>query len=219
MEIREPRQRDFMRQWISEYFEDTEVHQSNLDLGSAPLMLLIDMQKGDAMSKFPYLVSRAIHNTSQILEVARSKNIPIIYTIAAYRADLRDRPPSKLTAPRAYTVGTQSVEVVKEVAPTTHDIVLQKTTNSPFVSTHILYHLTHLRIDSIIITGIHTSGCIRATAMDALSYGFRAVIPEECVGDSKGLKPHKANLCDLDIRGVGVVTAAEVATYLNDFQT
>ncbi len=214
MEIVEPRQPGFVWRWIEEYFETGNVSREPLGFGKRPAVLVIDLQKGNpAVASHP-LVSRAVKNTAHLLKTLAAEKVPVIYTVNAFRDDLKDLPPTKLKGLASCVTGTRFVEIMDEVAPKQGDIVLRKTTHSPFISTHILFHLTRLQADTVIVTGIHTGGCIRATATDAFSYGFRTVVPEECVGDGKGMNPHKANLCDLHIRGADVVSLSEVERYL-----
>ncbi|MBI4258501.1 MAG: isochorismatase family protein [Thaumarchaeota archaeon] len=215
MQIVDPQTPGFISSWISSYYEGGSIATEPLGYGLRPAVVVIDLQKSGSGEKLHPMVARAVANTSMLLKEARDRNIPVLYTVNAFRKDLKDMPPTKLKSLSSSMVGTRSVEVMDEVAPHSEDLVLQKQTHSPFVSTHILFHLTRLRADTVLVTGIHTGGCIRATANDAFSYGFHTVIPEECVADRKGMNPHKGNLCDLHIRGADVVTLGEVLEYID----
>ena len=190
---------------MTHYFDKPQ-KSTYLGFGERPVILVVDLMKGGSMGGLP---ERAVRNTRILLQEARKKNVPIGYTVLAYRSDLKDYPPNKLASMKL-VMGTESVKVMDEVAPGPEDFVIIKKTNSPFIGTNLLLLLTLMQADTIIVTGRHTSGCIRATAADAFSYGYRTIIPEECVGDGKGLMPHKANLCDLHIRGADVLTLREV---------
>lgn len=215
MEIVDPQTPGFIWSWINSYYEGGSVSTEPLGYGQRPVILVIDLQKSGKSENLHPMVARAVSNTALLLKEARDREIPVIYTVNAFRADLKDLHPTKLKSLSSSIAGTRATEVMDEVKPNPDELVLQKQTHSPFVSTHILYHLTRLRTDTVIVTGIHTGGCIRATANDSFSYGFHTVLPEECVADRKGMNPHKANLCDLHIRGADVVTLGEVLEYLD----
>jgi nicotinamidase-related amidase len=96
------------------------------------------------------------------------------------------------------------------------DIIINKRMASAFHETNLMSLLVWHGIDTVIVTGGSTSGCVRATVVDALSHGFRAIVPEECVAD-KHESPHFANLYDMAVKYADVVPAAEVITWLNDY--
>jgi maleamate amidohydrolase len=202
------RKRNFMREWLADYYDTVpRLQPEKIGFGRKPAILVVDMQ-GDL--KLEGLVGRAVTSIRKLLSVARAKAIPIVYTVIAHRRDLKDAVLTKLPSVRAHVEGSTNVRVIDELKPLQDDLLIVKKGLSAFLGTNLLVYLNSHSIDTLIITGCHTSGCIRATATDSFSLGFRTVIPEECVGDSKGLKPHKANLCDLHIRGADVVTLDEV---------
>jgi nicotinamidase-related amidase len=93
------------------------------------------------------------------------------------------------------------------------DLVFTKRMPSAFFETPLLSYLIWCKVDTVVVTGGSTSGCVRATAVDSLSHGFRTIVPEECVAD-KHESFHFANLCDLLIKYADVVGVAEVANWL-----
>lgn len=178
--------------------------------GKRPALLVVDMNVTTAEG----LVGRAVQNTAVLLQVAREKKIPVIYTLmGSYRPDLKDFIPIKLAGVSESIAGTGHARVTDMLKPE-GELVIVKKVNSAFIGTNLLSYLVQSGVDTVIVTGIHTSGCIRATASDCFSYGFKTIVPEECVGDGKGMKPHRANLCDLHVRGADVVPLKEVLQYL-----
>jgi len=105
-------------------------------------------------------------------------------------------------------------DIVPELAPRPEDVVIIKQYASAFFGTALASMLTAERVDTVIVTGCSTSGCIRATAVDGMQHGFRVIVPRECVGD-RAPEPHDANLFDIDRKYGDVVSRAEVLAYLS----
>ena len=101
--------------------------------------------------------------------------------------------------------------------PLDNELVISKQFPSAFFGTTLASSLNAANIDTLIITGVTTSGCIRATCIDTVSYGFRPIIVEEAVGD-RDERPHKANLFDMNAKYGDVVSEKEVIHYLNNYQ-
>jgi maleamate amidohydrolase len=110
-------------------------------------------------------------------------------------------------------MGHQGNEIVAEVAPLPDDIFIEKRKPSAFFGTPLMSYLTNMRADSLILTGTTTSGCVRASAVDALSYDLRVTIPEEAVFD-RGELSHKIALFDLHMKYIDVTTLSDVIGYL-----
>jgi nicotinamidase-related amidase len=152
-----------------------------------------------------------------ILTVARAKRLPIVYTTNPRRPDGFDLGAWSLKSHRAEDevdiAGHLGNEIVKEVAPEPGDIFIEKRKPSAFFGTPLMSHLTNLRADSLVVTGSTTSGCVRASSVDALSYDLRVTIPEEAVFD-RGELSHKVALFDLHQKYVDVTTLDDVLAYL-----
>jgi maleamate amidohydrolase len=157
----------------------------------------------------------------KILAVARRKRLPVIYTTNPRRADGFDLGVWALKGSRSAeevdVMGHRGNEVVKEVAPELGDLFIEKRKPSAFFGTPLISHLTNMRADSLILTGTTTSGCVRATAVDAMSYDLKVTIPEEAVFD-RGELSHKAALFDLHMKYVDVTTLADVLSYLESLE-
>jgi maleamate amidohydrolase len=104
-------------------------------------------------------------------------------------------------------------EIVDEVAPLAGEVVLHKTAPSAFFHTSLVPYLISLAIDTIVVAGESTSGCVRATVVDGKSYRYRMLVPEECVFD-RDEAPHAINLFDLDQKYADVIPLEEVLNYL-----
>ncbi len=159
-----------------------------------------------------------ISEIQKLLRAARRAEIPIVFTTVAYResdkltaAAFIDKVPALLTL----QAGTRWAEIDPRIAPEETEPVLNKLFASGFFGTGLSSLLTAAGVDTLIITGASTSGCVRATAVDALQYGFRPVVPREAVGD-RNPEAHEANLYDVDAKYGDVVSAEDVLIYLEE---
>jgi nicotinamidase-related amidase len=165
--------------------------------------------------------SRAIPAIQLILDAARRKRLPIIYTTNPRRADGVDLGKWALKSYRADdevdVMGHKGNEIVAEVAPLPDDLFIEKRKPSAFFGTPLMSHLNQLGVDSLILTGSTTSGCVRATAVDALSYDLLVTIPHEAAFD-RGEVSHKIALFDLHMKYVDVTDTADVLAYLEGLE-
>ena len=160
-----------------------------------------------------------VHRIKHLLELAREKNVPVFYTVSERRPDLLD---SGIQVRKSYrgqeksgVAGTRATQIVEEVAPRPQDMLISKRKPSAFFGTPLMSHLNFLDVDTVIITGCTTSGCVRATAVDAYAYNFHTVVVEDCVFD-RFQSSHAINLWDLNAKYADVVSMEEVKAYLED---
>lgn len=188
--------------------------------GRRPALAIIDMTLGftDPESPLACDLEKPVANIAELLEAARKAEIPVVFTTIAYResdkltaAAFIDKVPVLL----ALEAGTRWAEIDPRIAPRETEPVLNKLFASGFFGTGLPSLLTAAGVDTLIITGASTSGCVRATAVDALQYGFRPVVPREAVGD-RNLDAHEANLYDVDAKYGDVVPVEEVLEYLEE---
>ena len=166
----------------------------------------------------PEAWDRAIPAIRAILDVARRKRLPVIYTTNPRRADGFDLGVWTLKSTRSEdevdVMGHKGNEIVAEIAPEPGDLLIEKRKPSAFFGTPLVSHLNMMGADSLIIVGTTTSGCVRASAVDALSYDFRVTIPHEAVFD-RGEVSHKIALFDLHMKYVDVTDLEDVLEYLS----
>jgi maleamate amidohydrolase len=200
--------------------------------GKRPALLVIDVNRafcGDRPEPILESIKRwrascgaeswvAVEHIRSLIETARAKSLPVIYTTGDGRSDGWDggswrwknrrrdedhqRPPSAL----------DGNEIVAPIAPGPRDIVVRKQKPSGFFGTNLAAYLTLLGCDSVVITGTTTSGCVRATAVDAFSLNYRVALVEEgCFDRSEA--SHAITLCDMHAKYADVVKVAEALAY------
>ena len=159
----------------------------------------------------------AVEHIVPLLEMAREKNLPVFYTESARRADMLDSGvqvgKNHRGTEKTVIEGSRATQTVEPLAPRPQDIHIAKRKPSCFFGTMFMSHLNFLDVDTLILTGCTTSGCLRATAVDAYSYNFKVIIPEECSFDRFEVS-HAVNLFDLNCKYADVIPSAEVQTYL-----
>jgi maleamate amidohydrolase len=192
--------------------------QAPIEPGERPAVLVVDLQYAFTDPAFPMggaeLVERAVEGTAHLLEAARGAGVPVYQTVIAWREDGSDIGlwPVKLPRLREVTLDSRWAQVDARVWDDS-DVLLVKKWPSFFHGTPLGSLLTAGQRDTVIVTGCMTSGCVRATTVDAFSYGYRTLVPEDSVGD-QGRDAHLANLRDVHRRYAEVTTADEVIEYL-----
>jgi maleamate amidohydrolase len=162
---------------------------------------------------------RQLEYVDQLADLARSRGLPVIWTYVAFLPSGDDAGP---WGTRSNT--PDSLQNIKEGSDRARldprlrvdrqrDAIFNKRMASAFHDTPLAALLVWKRVDTVILTGGSTSGCVRATAVDALSHGYRVVVPEECVADRHEI-PHYANLCDLMLKYADVEPVAAVREWL-----
>jgi nicotinamidase-related amidase len=185
--------------------------------GQRPALLAVDFITGftDLRSPLAGELDTQLAATNALLEPARAARIPVIFSTVAYDAELQEAGIwiRKIPANGTLVEGSEWVEVDKRLNQRPNETTLVKKYASCFFGTDLAARLVSRRVDTLIITGCTTSGCVRATAVDACSYGFHTIVVEEAVGDRAAL-PHAASLFDIDAKYGDVVGLAETISYL-----
>lgn len=159
-----------------------------------------------------------VRAVDKLLTAARAKKLPLFYTTWERRDDFLDmgrwndknfRVDDEIDA-----IGHQGNEIVKEIGPQEHDMVFVKKKPSAFFGTSLASYLIDFGVDTVILTGTTTSGCIRSTAIDSFSYNYYTVVPQECVWD-RGEVTHKMNLFDINAKYGDVVALDNTLEYIN----
>jgi maleamate amidohydrolase len=191
--------------------------QSSIEPGERPVVLVIDFQNGFIDPRLPFggsqLIERAVEHTVPVLEAAREVGVPVFHTVLAWNGPT-DIGLWTIKIPRLIEITPESRSAqVDERLWDDRDLLLPKRWPSMFNGTPLASVLTALQRDTAIVTGCTTSGCVRATAVDAFSSGLRTIIPEDCVGDM-GRDAHDSNLRDVHRRYAEVTNSTEVLAYL-----
>jgi maleamate amidohydrolase len=181
-----------------------------LGLGRRPALIVVDVNQGftDPASPLVCDLDAVVAAIGRLLDVARAAGIPVVYTTVSY--DEGDRQTAaafidKIPALLTLEAGTRWVEIDPRIAPRDDEPVLNKLFASAFFGTALSSFLTANGCDSVIVTGASTSGCVRATVVDAIQHGYRPIVPREAVGD-RNPDAHAANLYDIETKYGDVVS-------------
>lgn len=189
-------------------------------LGAKPALLVIDVQYRtvgttsrplrEAMEEFPTSCGEvgwaAVPQIKALLALFRERRWPVLYPhVAPKQGHDAGRLAEKV--PAMFSVPSHGYDFVAEVAPEAGDILLPKKHPSAFFGTPLVSHLVDLGVDTLVVTGCTTSGCVRASVVDAFSYNFRVVVPSDAVYD-RGATSHRVNLFDMAEKYADVMTAA-----------
>ena len=189
-----------------------------IGFGERPALMIIDMIKGFTDPSMPLgaPLESQIEAQRPLLEVAHQRDIPVIFSTVIYEEeDIKDAGvwALKQTGARTLTAGSEAVKIDPRLSLQPGDIVLMKKYASCFYGTDLVARLNSRRIDTLIITGCTTSGCVRATAVDAVQNGFRPMVVREAVGD-RSVAAHEQSLFDLNAKYADVVSLDETLQYL-----
>jgi len=181
-------------------------------LGRRPALLLVDLIVGftDPGCPLGSDAGAVVSANARLLEAFRVKGLPVAYTSVVYRDAgearvFRERVP----ALNVLEPGSRWVEVDPRLAPRPGEPVIEKQWASGFFRTGLDEYLRGEGVDSLVVTGLTTSGCVRATAVDGLQHEYRVVVPREAVGD-RNPDAHRANLFDLDAKYADVLDLEQV---------
>ncbi|MCC5793499.1 MAG: isochorismatase family protein [Chromatiales bacterium] len=196
------------------------VWDNRLGFGRKSAIVVIDLCKAYTTEGAPLFapgVVKCVKEVPEVLDLARSKKVPVIHTQVRYNpVNFEDGGIWIKKAPvlKDLVEGNALAEFCDEVKPGPGETVITKQYASCFFGTSLAATLTAQGVDTLIILGCTTSGCIRASAVDAVQHGFRPVVVRECVGDRHD-GPHEANLFDINAKYGDVISKAEVIEYLN----
>lgn len=196
------------------------VFDGRIGFGKKPAVLVVDFINAytteGSLLYAPDVVT-AVNETVDLLALAREKNVPVLYTKVLYNKNFRDGGIfiQKVPVLKTMVEGEPLAEIVPQLPPVASDIIIVKQYASAFFGTSLAATMTSMGVDTLILTGCSTSGCIRASAVDGMQYGFRVIVPRECVAD-RHAGPHEANLFDINSKYGDVVSKSEVMSYLQN---
>ena len=176
-------------------------------IGSSPALVVVDMCRGfiDPSSPLGFECEKVIKANIKLVQKFRAQKLPVIFTTTIYR-DISEASVFRSKIPDLNILEPESdaVAFIDELAPSLDEMIIEKKFASAFFDTNLAAYLQNLSIDSVIISGVTTSGCVRATALDAMQNNFLTIVAEDCVGD-RDQDAHHANLFDLKAKYADVL--------------
>lgn len=188
-----------------------------LGFGNAPALLLVDFVQGfmDEGLFGSGQIVQAMRRTIPLLALARAKRVPVFFTRIVFADDGSDCGwmVKKVPSGAGLTEANPASQVVAELAPLAGEVVLRKRQPSAFFGTDLAGLLQLRRVDTLLVTGCSTSGCVQASVVDAMSHGFRTVVVEDCVGD-RHQPSHEVALLNMDMKYADVMASGAVMEWL-----
>jgi len=197
-------------------------------LGESPLLVVIDCQYNYIGADEPVDEQQdrwpagggadawaAVRTIAKLLDGARGASVPVLYTRNVQKRTVRfDSFAGKSTWDKRATLSdSDGSRIVEEITPLEDDLILDKSYASAFYGTPLLTYLVGLDIDTLVIVGVSTSGCVRATAVDAVTRGYKVAVVADAVADRIGAS-HQVALLDLWMKYTDVIDSAEAGSYL-----
>ncbi|HPF26028.1 MAG TPA: isochorismatase family protein [Steroidobacteraceae bacterium] len=193
----------------------------SLQFGARPALLVIDFVRAYLVKDSPLYagVEDAHLACRELLQLARRAKIPVLHTNVSFQPGGRDGGVffRKVPALKCFEAGAhpELAAFGEGLEPVAGETVITKQYASAFFGTTLASTLTALRVDTVLIAGLSTSGCIRASAVDCVQHGFIPVVVRDAVGD-RATGPHEANLFDLQAKYAEVVSLARTRDYLSE---
>ena len=190
---------------------------ARVGFGQRPALLIVDFIEGFTNLESPLAgnFDSEVRATARLLAAARRVGAPVLFTTTSYDEGMLEAGVFVRKVPSLKTLraGSTWVRIDGRLRPRANEIVVDKKYASAFFGTALGSTLRALSIDTLIVTGCTTSGCVRATVVDGLQHGFRVIVPRECVGD-RAAGPHEANLIDIDGKYGDVEPLSKVLRHL-----
>ena len=191
---------------------------NRLGFGEKAALLIVDFVNGftDPAKFGGGNIDEAIEATVGLLAFCRERGVPVAHTRVVFADDGADTNIMcmKVPALTGLTEDAPESQIVDVLAPAPGEIVIRKRVPSAFFGTDLAPAFAKLRVDTVMVAGCTTSGCVRASVLDAMCHGFRPVVIADCVGD-RALGPHEANLFDMGQKYADIVTGADAMAALS----
>lgn len=188
-----------------------------IGLGRLPALVVVDFVNGftDPEILGGGNILDAVEATKPLLAFFRDTKLPVVFTRIVYADDGADAGVwcQKVPRLRELTERAHASHVVDALKPREGELVIRKTQASAFFGTHLAAHFVAKGVDTVVLAGCTTSGCIRASAIDAMSMNYRVTVAKDCVGD-RALGPHEANLFDMGQKYADLLAGREVVETL-----
>lgn len=193
----------------------------HLAFGKKPALLIVDFVNAYLDKDSPLYAGAedALASNERLLAAARAVGVPVIFTNVVYEPGGSDGGLfyKKIPALKVFDKGSPLGDFPPSLNPQAAELVISKQYASAFFGTPLAAKLRDKSIDTLLITGMSTSGCVRATALDALQNGFAPFVVREACGD-RHTSPHEANLFDLQAKYAEVISEADARQFLADFE-
>ena len=197
-----------------------KAYDNRLGFGESPALILVDFVQAyfDENCALYAGVEDALASALKVREAARTAGVPVFYTNVVYNEDGADGGVFFRKAPvlENFIAGNPMGAWPSGLQPADDEIVISKQYPSAFFGTSLASSLKGMGVDTLIITGVTTSGCIRATCVDTMSHGFIPIVVEDACGD-RHESPHAANLFDMNAKYADVVSEAEAIEFLKNY--
>lgn len=191
----------------------------SLTPGARPALLMVDVMRAyfEGGNAFDVGSTACVASAARVLAAAREAGVPVVHTRVAYAADGADGGVfvRKVPALLQLVEGNPLGELMPEVAPEPGELVVVKQYASAFFGTTVASTLRTWGVDTVLVVGVSTSGCVRATTVDAVQHGFVPLVVREAVGD-RDTGAHRAALHDLQAKYAEVVDEATAIEYLKE---
>ena len=205
-------------------YDQAGMSEHRVGFGDQPIVLVIDIQKGmtDPENPLGAELDETVGHANEVAEAAHDVDVPVVFTSAmTHDKEARDMGvfAEKIPALKTLQEGSKWVEIDERMDyRREEDYLIKKQQQSAFHGTELHSILTAWGIDSLIVTGCSTSGCVRATVFDAVANGFRTTIPAEAVGD-RSAEQHESHLFEMGAKNADVLPTSEVVEYLHSLRT
>ncbi|MEV2211434.1 isochorismatase family protein [Streptomyces sp. NPDC050997] len=192
--------------------------------GSRPAVLVVDLTRGFTEAGFPSGadLTDVVGATGELIAAARPAGVPVVFTTIAYTpAEATGEAVTwldKVPGMRSMAEGSEEVALDPRLSRGPKDHLIVKKGASAFFGTSLAALLTGAGCDTVLVCGATTSGCVRATAVDAVQSGFSVLVPRECVGD-RAPGPHEANLFDIQAKYGDVIGVKDAVSYLDGLRS
>lgn len=184
---------------------------TRLGFGEKPALIIVDAIRGftEPSSPLGMVADSEIDAIGRLIGMFRERGWPIIYTVNVYSHGCEASVfRQKLPVLNELAAESSSTEIDPRISARSGDLIIRKTVPSAFFDSPLRQILQNLKVDTTVVTGFSTSGCVRATAVDALQSNFRLIVVREACGDRDGFA-HDANLRDIDLKYGDVVSLAD----------
>jgi len=204
-------------QSVKEYYEKKGLFRYPLRFGKRPALIVIDMAYGWTDPVYTMGSARldeAVEGINRLLPPCRTKGVPVVYTVPTWEGEGNPYQPHP-AAVEHRTWDARAYEIDARLSFQPDEYRIDKPVPSAFFGTFLASYLIQRCVDTLIITGCSTSGCVLATAIDASAYGFQAILPRQCVQD-RAAAAHEWCLFDINAKWGNVVDIDQVLEYLKE---